>query len=49
MNIIKWDQVTYKLKGALVAPGDLKYYYHKGIELEMWLNGQLIGHTETEN
>lgn len=47
--MIEWDQVTYKLKGAIIAPGDLKYYYHNKIEIEIWLDDQLIGHTDIDD
>lgn len=49
MKKINFDQVTYKLNGVTIAPGDLKRYYYMKIEVKMYINDQFIGYTDIDD
>lgn len=46
MNKLDWSKVVYKFKSLVIPNDQVKDYYYKGIELEIYYNGQFIGFTD---
>lgn len=46
MNSIDWSKVVYMYKNLVIPYDQVKDYYYKGVELEIYYNDQFVGYTD---